>query len=107
MRAAHATTTVVVDATGVAALTLSMDAGNCPLDSTHPVTVVINGERLAAAPVHSDRSWVSHFRSDGGAAVAITPLLHGRYWRQDDLVLRGLAVLANARAPDRIKSARA
>jgi type III pantothenate kinase len=43
----------------------------------------------------------------GGAAVAITPLLHGRYWRQDDLVLRGLAVLANARAPDRIKSARA
>ena len=43
----------------------------------------------------------------GGAAVAITPLLHGRYWRQDDLVLRGLAVLANARAPDRLKSARA
>jgi type III pantothenate kinase len=43
----------------------------------------------------------------GGAAAAITPLLHGRYWRQDDLVLRGLAVLANARAPDRIKSARA
>jgi type III pantothenate kinase len=43
----------------------------------------------------------------GGAAVAITPLLHGRYWRQDDLVLRGLAVLANARAPDRIKSSRA
>ncbi|MFI4867326.1 MAG: type III pantothenate kinase [Steroidobacterales bacterium] len=41
----------------------------------------------------------------GGAAVAITPLLHARYWRQDDLVLRGLAVLANARAPDRIKSA--
>jgi type III pantothenate kinase len=30
----------------------------------------------------------------GGAADAITPLLHGRYWRQDDLVLRGLAVLA-------------
>jgi type III pantothenate kinase len=44
----------------------------------------------------------------GGAADAITPLLHGRYWRQDDLVLRGLAVLAAApRTPDRIKSARA
>jgi type III pantothenate kinase len=44
----------------------------------------------------------------GGAADAITPLLHGRYWRQDDLVLRGLAVLAaDAQAPDRIKSARA
>jgi type III pantothenate kinase len=44
----------------------------------------------------------------GGAADAITPLLHGRYRREDDLVLRGLAVLAtDAAAPDRIKSASA
>jgi type III pantothenate kinase len=44
----------------------------------------------------------------GGAAEAITPLLHSHYWREDDLVLRGLAVLAaDARTPDRIKSARA
>jgi len=44
----------------------------------------------------------------GGAAAAITPLLRGRYSREDDLVLRGLAVLAaDATAPDRIKSARA
>jgi type III pantothenate kinase len=44
----------------------------------------------------------------GGAADAITPLLHGRHWREDDLVLRGLAVLATgAAAPDRIKSASA
>lgn len=44
----------------------------------------------------------------GGAAEAITPLLRGRFWREDDLVLRGLAVLAaDARTPDRIKSARA
>lgn len=44
----------------------------------------------------------------GGAASAITPLLHGRYWRQDDLILRGLAVLAATPfAPDRIKSRRA
>ncbi len=44
----------------------------------------------------------------GGAAGAITPLLHARYWREDDLILRGLAVLAgNAAAPDRIKSKRA
>jgi pimeloyl-ACP methyl ester carboxylesterase len=58
--------TVVVDAGGVTALTLSMDAGSCPLDDARPVTVVINGEKVAAAPVRSDRSWVSHFRSDGG-----------------------------------------
>ena len=44
----------------------------------------------------------------GGAASAITPLLRGRYWRQDDLILRGLAVLAaTAPPPDRIKSKRA
>jgi type III pantothenate kinase len=44
----------------------------------------------------------------GGASDAITPLLHRRYWRQDDLVLRGLAVLAaTPGSPDRIKSARA
>jgi type III pantothenate kinase len=41
----------------------------------------------------------------GGAADAITPLLHGPYFRADDLVLRGLAVLATgAQTPDRIKS---
>jgi type III pantothenate kinase len=44
----------------------------------------------------------------GGAADAIAPLLHGRYWREDDLVLRGLAVLAaDAKVADRIKSSRA
>ncbi len=44
----------------------------------------------------------------GGAADAITPLLRGRFRREDDLVLRGLAVLAaDAAAPDRIKSPRA
>ncbi len=44
----------------------------------------------------------------GGAADAITPLLRVRYRREDDLVLRGLAVLAtDAQAPDRIKSASA
>jgi dienelactone hydrolase len=58
--------TVTVHADGVTALTLSMDAGYCPLESTHAVTVVINGEKVSAAPVRSDRSWLSHFRNDGG-----------------------------------------
>ncbi|MEY2394915.1 MAG: hypothetical protein QOF94_1260, partial [Acidobacteriaceae bacterium] len=57
---------VFVNTTGVTALTLAMDAGHCPFDVTRPVTVVINGERLDAAHVHSDRSWVSHFRIEGG-----------------------------------------
>ncbi len=32
----------------------------------------------------------------GGAAGAIVPLLSSRHWREDDLVLRGLAVLASS-----------
>jgi type III pantothenate kinase len=44
----------------------------------------------------------------GGAAAAITPLLSSRYTRHDDLILRGLAVLAaTVQSPDRIKSRRA
>ena len=77
---------------------------------------------LLAGARHACAALIEHARSEarsqlgrrprlilsGGAAETITPLLHGRYWRQDDLVLRGLAVLvATGRAPDRIKSARA
>ncbi|HEY3731174.1 MAG TPA: type III pantothenate kinase [Steroidobacteraceae bacterium] len=44
----------------------------------------------------------------GGAARAIIPLLRSDYRREDDLVLRGLAVLADgAERPIRIKSRRA
>jgi type III pantothenate kinase len=35
----------------------------------------------------------------GGGADAVLPLLGVRYWRADELVLRGLAVLANERIP--------
>jgi hypothetical protein len=54
--------TVRVRATNVTALTLAIDPGSCPLDNTRPVTVVINGQQVAGAPVMSDRSWTSHFR---------------------------------------------
>jgi type III pantothenate kinase len=44
----------------------------------------------------------------GGATDAVTPLLRSPYRREDDLVLRGLAVIAStAAARHRIKSARA
>jgi pantothenate kinase type III len=44
----------------------------------------------------------------GGAMDAITPLLHSPFRREDDLVLRGLAVIAStADAAHRIKSTRA
>jgi len=36
----------------------------------------------------------------GGGAAAVVPALRRRYWREDDLVLRGLAVLAERSARD-------
>lgn len=39
-------------------LTFSMDAGDCPLDVTAPVTISIDGQELANSPrPRSDRSW--------------------------------------------------
>ncbi len=64
--------TVKVTTSGVTGLGLAMEAGDCPLDMTHPVTVSINGHKVAAAPVHSDRSWVSHFQLDAGKWSLVT-----------------------------------
>jgi hypothetical protein len=50
----------------VAALTLEMPSGQCPLDNSRRPTVVIDKQEVAAAPVQSDRSWTSHFRKRDG-----------------------------------------
>jgi predicted peptidase len=57
---------VRVNTLGVTAFTLAMAAGDCPLDNARPVMVIVNGQRLAGAPVLSDRSWVSSYRLDNG-----------------------------------------
>ncbi len=57
---------VKVRTENVTALTLSMPPGRCPLDASRPPSVEIDGERLAAAPVLSDRSWTARFRRQGG-----------------------------------------
>ncbi len=57
--------TVHVKTENVTALTLSMDPGRCPLDLTRRPEVVIDGNRVEASPVMSDRSWTAHFRSEG------------------------------------------
>jgi pimeloyl-ACP methyl ester carboxylesterase len=63
--------TVRVKTKNVAALTLSMPPGECPLDNTRPPRVSLDGQALQAAPVLSDRSWQAHFRKvDGKWAVA-------------------------------------
>jgi hypothetical protein len=57
--------TVAVSTRNVAALTLAMPAGWCPLDNTRKPTVILDNQELEAAPVLSDRSWTAHFRKTG------------------------------------------
>lgn len=47
-------------------LTLSMPSGWCPLTIRKPVSIIIDGEKIAAHRPQSDRSWkCSFFRTDG------------------------------------------
>ncbi len=59
-------TAVNVHTKNVAALTLSMPPGLCPLDNTRRPRVVLDGQELEAAAILSDRSWASHFRKEHG-----------------------------------------
>lgn len=50
----------------VAALSLEMPSGQCPLDNSRRPTVMIDKQEVAAAPIASDRSWTSRFRKTDG-----------------------------------------
>jgi hypothetical protein len=67
----------------VTALTLSMAPGLCPLDESRRPQVSIDGTRIDAAPIMSDRSWDAHFRKNGStwesAATADDGSLHKRH----------------------------
>jgi hypothetical protein len=65
--------TVKVTTAGVTGLRLEMPPGDCPLDMTRPVAVLINGQKLTGAPVHSDRSWSSAFELTAGKWSAAKP----------------------------------
>lgn len=56
--------TVRAVTTNVSAISFVMPAGYCPLDNTVPPAVVIDGQKLEAAPIGSDRSWTAHFRKN-------------------------------------------
>jgi hypothetical protein len=57
---------VQVKTQNVAALTLAMPSGYCPLDNTKKPHVVLDGQEMEAAAVLSDRSWTAHFRKSDG-----------------------------------------
>jgi dienelactone hydrolase len=58
--------TATLTTRNVSALTLTMPPGRCPLDNTRPPVLRIDGQKLAAAPVLSDRSWTTHLRKTAG-----------------------------------------
>jgi len=63
--------TVTARTKNVAALTISMPPGYCPLDNAHPPFVILDGQTLKAAAVLSDRSWTAHFRKHAGEWSAV------------------------------------
>ncbi|MDD4870429.1 MAG: prolyl oligopeptidase family serine peptidase [Kiritimatiellae bacterium] len=56
---------VKVTTKNVTALTLNMPSGYCPLDATAKPMVILDGKKLEAPPVQTDRSWIVHFRKTG------------------------------------------
>jgi hypothetical protein len=69
---------VKVQTENVAALTLAMAAGLCPLDSTRRPKVLLDGQELVAPPVLSDRSWTVHFRQHDNRWVVVDSPEDGR-----------------------------
>ena len=62
---------IQVTTKNVAALTLEMPPGLCPLDLTRRPTVVIDKQEVIAAPVMSDHSWTARFRKAEGKWLLI------------------------------------
>ncbi|MEC9130098.1 MAG: prolyl oligopeptidase family serine peptidase [Verrucomicrobiota bacterium] len=67
----------------VSALTLHMPAGSCPLSSDKAPVVSLDGQRVVAPRVGSDRSWKAHFVKKGGQwqGVEDHPMPAGQ-WRK-------------------------
>lgn len=64
---------VTVQTQNIAALTIDMPAGHCPLSPREKPTVKIDGTALEVVRPKSDRSWRVHLRKQGGKW---TPALH-------------------------------
>jgi hypothetical protein len=66
-------TTVNVKTSNVSALTLEMASGLCPLNAGTKPIVMIDGQKIIAPAVQSDRSWTAHFLKSGKLwSVALT-----------------------------------
>jgi hypothetical protein len=97
---------VKVDTTNVAAFTLEMASGGCPLDLAHQAAVTIDGQKLTVPGPMSDRSWSAHFRKSGDqwarADAADAPGLHKRHGLQgpvDDAFLDSFVFVSPTGTP--------
>ena len=57
---------VNVKTSNVTAFTLNFGPGGAPLDPTVQPEVKIDGQTVRAKGIETDRSWIAHFRNDGG-----------------------------------------
>ncbi len=97
--------TVQVKTQNVSALTLEMPAGQCPLDNTRRPVVVLDEQKIEAAPVMSDRRVGEQTYSAGHAPVMIypNPLNPKRYVViNSGFTFREAAYLTNARQVPRL-----
>jgi hypothetical protein len=98
--------TVRASTANVAAFSLEMGPGGCPLDPTRKPVVVIDGHEVTASPPMSDRSWSVHFRKSGDQWMAVEspaePGLHKRHGLQgpvDDAFLSGFIIVRPTGTP--------
>ena len=61
---------VNVKTLNVTAFTLNFGPGGAPLDPTIKPEVRIDGQTVRAKSIETDRSWIAHFKNDGGRWVA-------------------------------------
>src|SRR5207253_1854606 len=85
---------VNVETANVAAFSLEMGPGGCPLDGSRKPVVIIDGQKVTAPAPMSDRSWTAHFRRNGSqwtamdsASVAGLHKTHGLQGPIDDAFL--------------------
>jgi hypothetical protein len=79
-------TTVSVKTSNVSAFTLEMPAGLCPLNVAVKPAVLLDGQKVVAPAVQSDRSWTAKFQKQGDqwtvARSAITDSVQKRHGLQ-------------------------
>ncbi len=76
------THTLTASTQNVTGISFEMEPGRCPLKPGVRPTLILDGARLTAAAVKSDKSWTSHFRKSGQKwALVSSPVEKGLHKR--------------------------